>query len=317
MSVPNDQLDANLVALLETERAAPNPDLQVQERVWSAVQEGIAVGAAAPAVAGVAAPVKATGIAWSKWLAGSLVAVVGATAVYVAADTSAPQARTEIREPAPWPTPSGDPQQADRPGEAAVESNKTAQNAVARGRAAVVAEAPRAQSEPTGTRSEATDAQDLPKTAPGSDESITANALGAARTPIGHKLRAAKTTKRARKRAAPAAKVAGTDRSTEAPETAMAPIGDKRLQAELKLLGAARAFIVKGDATSALASINRHADVFPEGQLAEERGALRVQALAATGAAKAALAAARRFEAQYPRSLMLPAVRRATATASR
>lgn len=92
-----------------------------------------------------------------------------------------------------------------------------------------------------------------------------------------------------------------------APEGAGAPLPPPSHQA---LLDEARRALAHQDAARALAALDEHTRLYPRSTLAEERGALRVRALAAAGSGGEALDAAERFEMRYPRSLYLPSVRR-------
>jgi hypothetical protein len=77
---------------------------------------------------------------------------------------------------------------------------------------------------------------------------------------------------------------------------------------ELRLLRQARAAVARQDYTSALTSLEEHARRFKNGRLAEERGALRVKALAGLGRTDEARREALAFQARFPRSVLLPAV---------
>ena len=79
----------------------------------------------------------------------------------------------------------------------------------------------------------------------------------------------------------------------------------KQYSAELALLEPARSSIGQGDYGAALAAIAQHRREFPNGQLSEEREALRVRALWGLGQRPAALAAAKVFRRRYPRSGLL------------
>jgi len=85
--------------------------------------------------------------------------------------------------------------------------------------------------------------------------------------------------------------------------------------AELRLLALARAAVARGDYAAALPPIAEHARRFKNGRLAEEREALRVRALAGLGRTDEARRAAHRFEARFPRSVLLPAVQQMSASA--
>jgi hypothetical protein len=74
---------------------------------------------------------------------------------------------------------------------------------------------------------------------------------------------------------------------------------------ELKLLEPARRSIARGEYGAALAAIDEHRREFPNGQLSEEREALRVRALWGMGQRPAALSAAKVFRKRYPRSGLL------------
>jgi hypothetical protein len=74
---------------------------------------------------------------------------------------------------------------------------------------------------------------------------------------------------------------------------------------ELALLEPARSSIGKGDYASALSALSQHRREFPNGQLSQEREALRVRALWGLGQKPAALAAASAFRKRYPRSTLL------------
>jgi hypothetical protein len=75
--------------------------------------------------------------------------------------------------------------------------------------------------------------------------------------------------------------------------------------AELHLLRRAQAAYVRGDQRATLALVAEHAQLFPYGRMAEERDALRVQALAECGRKAEARRAAATFAARYPRSVLL------------
>ncbi len=88
-----------------------------------------------------------------------------------------------------------------------------------------------------------------------------------------------------------------------------APSPDSALAAERTLLDIARTALTRGDASSAATALERHAREFPRGALSEDREVLRIQVLLAQGDREEAQAAAQRFEAQYPRSFALPALK--------
>ncbi|MHB8421006.1 MAG: tetratricopeptide repeat protein [Myxococcales bacterium] len=89
------------------------------------------------------------------------------------------------------------------------------------------------------------------------------------------------------------------------------PRADSDLGAEQALLEIARTALERGKPADGLAALDRHLREFPRGRLAEEREALRVQALAAAGDRDGALKAAESFNRSYPQSLLGPAVREA------
>jgi hypothetical protein len=71
----------------------------------------------------------------------------------------------------------------------------------------------------------------------------------------------------------------------------------------------ARAAVARADFAAALPPVAEHARRFENSQLAEEREALRVSALAGLGRGNEARRAAAAFEARFPRSVLLPAIR--------
>jgi hypothetical protein len=74
---------------------------------------------------------------------------------------------------------------------------------------------------------------------------------------------------------------------------------------ELGLLAPARTSSARGDYNAAMRSIAKHQREFPNGQLAEEREALRIRALWGLEQKPAAEAAADAFRTRYPRSGLL------------
>ena len=86
---------------------------------------------------------------------------------------------------------------------------------------------------------------------------------------------------------------------------------DEELAAERALLDMAGTALRRGDPTAALKALDQHSRDFTEGALAEEREALRVQALAGLGCAPDAIEAAATFHQKFPKSLLWPAVRAA------
>jgi hypothetical protein len=83
---------------------------------------------------------------------------------------------------------------------------------------------------------------------------------------------------------------------------------DSSLAAERRLLDAARAALVGGDSATGMDKLSRHTRQFPRGVLAEEREALAVDALVATGRYEQARRRADAFRTRYPGSLFAPSV---------
>jgi hypothetical protein len=79
----------------------------------------------------------------------------------------------------------------------------------------------------------------------------------------------------------------------------------ERYALELKVLQPARAAVARGDFSSALSSIAEHQRRFPDGQLSEEREALRVQALSGLGRTDEATRAAIAFRKRFPGSVLI------------
>lgn len=88
---------------------------------------------------------------------------------------------------------------------------------------------------------------------------------------------------------------------------------DGRLGRERASLEVARTAITRGDFDPAASAIARHSREFPDGQLAEEREAMRVQVLVGQRRFDEARAAATRFREQFPRSLLQQSVNSAIA----
>ncbi len=86
--------------------------------------------------------------------------------------------------------------------------------------------------------------------------------------------------------------------------------GDERYALELKVLQPARAAVARDDFSSALAAIAEHERRFPDGQLAEEREALRVQALLGLQRTEEASRAAAAFGERFPGSVLLSRMRK-------
>ncbi len=100
--------------------------------------------------------------------------------------------------------------------------------------------------------------------------------------------------------------------SPQAPAEQAPPTTTPDEGAERQLLRQAHASFRAGDHPACLATLGEHARTWPAGKLAEERDALMVQALAGTGNATAAEAAAQAFLERYPRSLFRHNVSSAT-----
>ena len=77
---------------------------------------------------------------------------------------------------------------------------------------------------------------------------------------------------------------------------------------ELRLLGRANLAYARADYAAALALLVEHSRRFPVGRLAEERDALRVRALVASGRTIEARRAADAFDKRFPRSVLRPRV---------
>jgi hypothetical protein len=99
-------------------------------------------------------------------------------------------------------------------------------------------------------------------------------------------------------------------RSPRTTEAAARDEGNDRgtLADESPLLDRARASIETHYPAQALALLGEHKRRFPHGQLEEEREALWVQALVASGKAEDARARAAEFRRRFPRSIQLPIV---------
>ena len=106
-----------------------------------------------------------------------------------------------------------------------------------------------------------------------------------------------------------------TDIRVEAPPAAKAVQGPRHVRTvaedyalERKILQPARAALAGGDSSSALTAIAEHERRFPAGQLAEEREALRVEALLSAHRTDEARSAAAAFRNRFPRSVLLSRV---------
>lgn len=87
-----------------------------------------------------------------------------------------------------------------------------------------------------------------------------------------------------------------------------------KIREELRLLRQARAAVAREDFADALPPLAELGRRFRDGRLAEEREALHVKALSGLGRTDEARRAAAAFEARFPRSVLLPAVRRMPAS---
>jgi hypothetical protein len=97
------------------------------------------------------------------------------------------------------------------------------------------------------------------------------------------------------------------------PSVAAFPVdGESIVKAEARDVSEAKAMIARGRSTEALAFLGRSAERFKYGTLGQEREALIIEALAASGQRAAALARARDFLVKNPRSPLTERVKRAT-----
>ena len=80
---------------------------------------------------------------------------------------------------------------------------------------------------------------------------------------------------------------------------------------ELRLLEPAREALASRDFNRALSMLNEHRQRFPAGRLAEERDALRINALLGLGRGVQAREAATVFRKSYPHSALMPQLERA------
>lgn len=97
-----------------------------------------------------------------------------------------------------------------------------------------------------------------------------------------------------------------TSRSAPAASSARSHDGD--LSAERAILERARSALARGDAAGALVAVDQHERGFPNGQLAEEREVVAVQALVAAGRTQEAAERGARFRKAFPNSVLLPIV---------
>ena len=113
--------------------------------------------------------------------------------------------------------------------------------------------------------------------------------------------------------AAPAPIVESAARPTPGPAPVAAPAPrpvrtNAGLNTEAALIERARTALTRGWTDSALAAIEQHSARFPEGQLLEEREALRVLATARAGKVEEAQQLANAFATRFPDSLWLEQV---------
>lgn len=106
---------------------------------------------------------------------------------------------------------------------------------------------------------------------------------------------------------APANLIIGPVERTTRSEASVRPRAEMGRE-ELRVLEPARVAVARGEFAKAMRPIAEHARRFKEGQLAEEREALRVKALAGLGRTDEARRAAAAFVARFPRSPLLPTV---------
>jgi hypothetical protein len=82
--------------------------------------------------------------------------------------------------------------------------------------------------------------------------------------------------------------------------------GARRDSNERRLLTQARHALAEGEHRLALKALESHARRYPEGQLVEEREALRIEALRGLGRERAAQSAAGQFRQRFPKSVLAP-----------
>jgi len=93
-----------------------------------------------------------------------------------------------------------------------------------------------------------------------------------------------------------------------------APASHDPYAAELDLLQRAQAAYVGRDFAGALVLLGEHSRRFPSGRLAEEREAIRVQSLTRVGRTDEARRAAETFATRFPRSVLLPRLKKSSDT---
>ncbi len=106
-----------------------------------------------------------------------------------------------------------------------------------------------------------------------------------------------------------------TERTRAArPSRATRAVADP-LALEIELLQRAHEAYRRGDVTASLKLATEHARRFPNGRLAEEREALRVRSLAATGRGTDARRAVADFARRFPHSVLLPSLQQTSVMA--
>ena len=94
--------------------------------------------------------------------------------------------------------------------------------------------------------------------------------------------------------------------ATVKPHASRTASAQESYAAELRLLHRAQVAFAGEDFSAALMLVAEHARRFPSGRLAEEREALRIRSLAASGRSEDARRATAAFAARFPRSVLLP-----------
>ena len=95
------------------------------------------------------------------------------------------------------------------------------------------------------------------------------------------------------------------------------PSADTTLAGERALIDRARMALARGQAASALETLDAHRSQFPQGRLTEEREALAIQSLAALGRTGEARRRAEAFQRARPNSVFLPAIELAVGPAEK
>jgi len=108
---------------------------------------------------------------------------------------------------------------------------------------------------------------------------------------------------------APAAARAPSSAKPSAPDDAAR--AEKELQEELALMTEAQRSLKEGDSKGALSALDKHAAEHPKGTLAIERDGVRAIALCESGKVAAGQAAAKRFLAKNPKSVLAARIRAA------